>query len=706
MDSNTYFANKPIDEIGKDLVAEVEKNYRYLLGSGMYTKLWDSHLNYHGVSPRANSSSHAINRGGRNSQLAMMKVNHFRNLGQHLLQLTTSQRPAPQPIATNSDAKSQEQVVVAKGILEYYSREKRIDRILRSAAEHAIVYSEGYVLIEWNARRGDTIGKNDNGIDIKNGDVEVSNILPTDIIKDPTKDSYQELDWMIARRWKNKFETASRYALNPVDAINGNNDADEVVASILASDTKTFFDRTRLSMVASAFGSAPLESSGEIPVYEFYHKLSDAVPKGRKVVFLQDGTVLYDGPLGVNGIPIRRICPGDLIGSPYGYTPMFDLLGIQEAIDALYSAIVTNQMTFGVQMIMAMKGSDIDFKQLSRGLSFIEYATPDNKPEALNLTHTPAEIFKFIAQLEGAMETLSGVNSTVRGSPEASLKSGSALALVQSQAIQFSSGLQMSYAQLIEDVYTDMLNCFKAYANDTKTITIVGKYNRAMVKSFTKESISNINRVIVESGSALSQTIGGRTQIAQDLLKSGLIKKPEEYMSVINTGKLDPMLEGDLAELINIKAENEALADGINVTALAIDPHSLHIREHRAVVASPEARNNPAIVEAMNEHITQHVMHLSDPALANLLIVLGEKPLQMAMAPPGQDGGQPSPGIPPQGGMGLANDPESSGVSSFPDMAAPDADPMYPTNPQTGQKWNPVDGGVSGIQAPPMTQKY
>lgn len=688
--NNSYFAMADIMTIGNLLVDEVEKYYRYLLGSGIYSKMWDSHLNYHGVSPRSNSTSHAMQRGGKNSQLALMKVNHFRNLGQHLLQLTTSQKPVPQPIATNSDAKSQEQVVIAKGILEYYSREKRIDRVLRSAAEHAIVYAEGYVLTEWDASKGDDIGRDEAGVTVKNGDVNVVNILPTDIIKDVTKDSFSELDWIIVRRWKNKFETAARYALNKDDALKGNTEGDDVVAAILAADTKSVFDRTRLSMVSATFRTGIVETSGEIPIYEFYHKKSNALPNGRKVVFIQDGTILYDGPLGVNGIPVRRICPGDLIGSPYGYTPMYDLLVIQEAIDALYSAVVTNQITFGVQLIMAMKGSDIDFKQLSRGLSFIEYATPDNKPEALNLTHTPAEIFKFIEQLERTMETLSGVNATVRGNPESSLKSGAALALVQSQAIQFTSGLQQGNSQLIEDVYTDMLNCFKAYANDDRTITIIGKYNRAMVKSFNKDAISNVNRVVVESGSAISQTVGGRTQIAQDLLKSGLIKKPEEYMAVINTGKLDPMLEGDLAELINIKAENEALADGQQIDALAVDPHSLHIREHRAVIASPEARNNPAIVDAMNMHITQHVMHLSDPALANLLIVLGETPLQMAMMPPNQAAG----GTPPaHGGGGLANDPKTSGDPNLAKIQTGDT-AKYPTNPQTNQKWNPEDGGV------------
>ena len=52
------------------------------------------------------------------------------------------------------------------------------------------------------------------------------------------------------------------------------------------------------------------------------------------------------------------------------------------------------------------------------------------------------------------METLSGVNSVARGNPEASLQSGTALAMVQSQALQFMSGLQQSYIQLIEDVGT------------------------------------------------------------------------------------------------------------------------------------------------------------------------------------------------------------------------------------------------------------
>lgn len=130
-------------------------------------------------------------------------------------------------------------------------------------------------------------------------------------------------------------------------------------------------------------------TSDDIAVYHFWHKRDAALPNGRYVVLLEDGTVLFDGDLPYESIPVRRITTGDLMGTSFGYSPMFDLLVLQEAIDALYSAVATNQMTFGVQLIMAMKGQDIDYKQMARGLSFLEYTNPDGKPEPLNLTHTP-----------------------------------------------------------------------------------------------------------------------------------------------------------------------------------------------------------------------------------------------------------------------------------------------------------------------------
>lgn len=659
--TDQYFAKQPTDKIGTVLKQKIDRYYIFMSQSGIFRRQYRSQCHYYGISPGSNAQTDMIRSGGKAGQLAMVKVNHYRNLAQHLIQLTTAQKPSPQPIAANSDAKSQKQVTLAKGILDYYSREKRIERFLRDAAEYAVTGSEGFVETGWESDQSD-----------KDGDIHLIALPSCEVIRDPNKQNFNELDWVITRKWNDKYLVADKWAPEeqiPQDASGFvQQDPNSIRQKILNQQTKMEYDRMRLPMVNWMLNAEMFGQSQDIAVYHFWHKRSPSLPNGRYVICVQDGTVLFDGDLPYRDIPVRRITTGDLQGTSFGYSPMFDLLVLQQAIDALYTAVATNQMTFGVQLIMAMKGSDIDYKQLARGLSFIQYSDPNGKPEALNLTHTPAQVFQFIQQLEKTMETISGVNAVVRGDPPESLKSGSALALVQAQAITFSSGLQQSYAHLVQDVYTDMINIMKEYANNKKVISIVGKYNRSMLVDFLGSDVSEINRVVVNIASPLEQTVPGRMQIAQDLIQAKLLTKPQEYLNVIKTGNLDPLIEGDHAQLILIRSENESIASGQPVSAMVTDDHSLHIREHKAILATPEARTDPALVQLATEHMMEHIRFLSDPMIAPLLSVLGQQTMQMPQ-PQGQLPGAPS---------------QPSGQGN---------QPRLPTNPATKQPWNPQDGG-------------
>lgn len=685
--SDKYIGHEVKGEIGGRLKSIVEDYFRYYTSSGIFRKQLSAHNNYYGRGDSGRTSSSEILAGGNEGQLRMVKVNHVRNMGLHLLQLTTSQKPAPQPIATNSDARSQKQVVLAKGILEYYNREKRVGDVLRRAAECAILYSEGFVKSEWDAKIGDPVGRDETGEIRTTGDIRVSCVMPTDIIRDYTSPSFEDSDWVIVRNWVNKYDVAAFFGYLPGMEV----DKFEIVRNILGQRTKPQYGSNALHLGQNINSSAGTDGRSDlIAVYEFFHRKSPSVPAGRYVKFLEDGTLLSDQELQYREIPVRRIAPGVIHGSPFCYTPIFDLLGVQKAIDALYSAVLTNQLTFGVQAIMAMRGSDLDFRMLSQGLGVIEYTLPDHKPESVNFVETAPEIFKFIEQLEGAMETISGVNSVVRGNPEASLKSGSALALVQSQAISFSSGLQESYAKLIEDVFTDILNIIKVYSRDPRTITLAGKFNRGYMREFVGESIADINRVVVNSGSALEQTLSGRVEIARDMLQNQLIKRPEEYLSVLTSGRLDPMLEGDNAELLLIRMENEAMADGKPVHGVPTDEHALHIKEHRVVLSLPESRDNPELLKVVSDHISEHVRFLATPDLAPMFSVLGQTPLQMAMAPePGQGY---APGQAPQDA-----EKKGEGPKDFPSLTGPMPQPNFPINPETGLRWDPQTGGGAVI---------
>jgi hypothetical protein len=296
---------------------------------------------------------------------------------------------------------------------------------------------------------------------------------------------------------------------------------------------------------------------------------------------------------------------------------------------------MTNQNAFGVQNLFVPRGADIAVNTLDGAMNIIE---GNARPEPLQLTSTPPEVFNFLNMLIQSAETISGVNSVTRGNPEASLKSGTALALVQSMSLQYISGLQQSYVKLIEDVGTAIIQILKDFAMTPKVIALVGKNNRPLLKEFTGEQISAINRVVVDVGNPLSRTTAGRVQMAEQMLQMNLIKSPEQYFQVINTGKIETIFEGEMNELLLIKSENEQMLEEKEVLVSPLDKHRLHINEHKAVLSDPDLRRDPSLVRLVLKHIEDHLNALreTDPALLQLV---GEQPLP----PIGMDQG-PLPG--------------------------------------------------------------
>jgi hypothetical protein len=460
------------------------------------------------------------------------------------------------------------------------------------------------------------------------GDLEYTNLSPFDVFRDHSKE-HNKHDWLIVRSYKNRYDLIAKYP--------------SLEKSIEAIKSKTDLDSVRLPTFSTV-------DTDDIPIYELFHRPTEALPDGRYIIYSSSDAVYYDGPLPYDEIPVYRMSPDDILGTPYGYTILFDLMPIQEAINLLYSVIVTNQNAFGVQNVLIPRGADINLTQLSGGLNILEYTAIGGKPEPLNLTQTPEEIFAMLNKLEQTMETISGINSVTRGQPESSLKSGAALALIQAQAVQFISRLQQSYVRLVENVGTAMIKILQRYAKEKRVAAVAGKSNRGKMVEFSSEDLAGINRVIVEIANPLSKTTAGRLEIANQLLQMQLIKNVDDYFTVLNTGKLDTMIEGVQAETLYIRAENEWMMDGKPGVAVAFDQHRVHIQEHKALLADPQLRSDPRLVKIVLDHIQEHINILSNPASFTVLEVTNQPPLQSAlnqMAPQGAPQGGPSSSIPP-----------------------------------------------------------
>jgi hypothetical protein len=604
-----YFAAQEPEKLASACMAKAQSFYNTLEANFYLDKLAKMWQFYHGdFRDNGGGSSHQIGFSGEQGELTVLSVNHFRNIAQHMLVMITSNRPAMEARSVNTDYKSLAQTYLANGILDYYMREKKLEEAIRSVTEMAIVLGAGFIRLEWNATSGELYDFDpETGEKNFEGELEWSTHSPFDVVFDGTKENWNN-EWIILRTFKNKHNLIAKYP-ELADKING-------------ISTKNSNNLYRVAIFSN-------DNTDDIPVYEFYHKRTEAMPEGRYCLFLESDIILLDMPLPYRDIPVYRISAGEFMGTPYGYTPMFDVYPLQEGINSLYSTIMTNQSAFGVQNLFVPKGADLSINSLEGAMNIIE---GNVKPEPLNLTETPREIFDFLQILIQSAETISGVNSVARGDPQASLKSGTALALIQSMALQFISGLQNNYVKLIEDLGGSLINILKDYAKTPKTVALVGKNNKALLKEFVGDDINSIQRVIVSIGNPLSRTTAGRVQMAEQMLQMGIIANPKQYFEVLNTGSLEVMYESDMNTMLLIKDENERMMEGEQVLADMLDEHSIHIMEHRSVMANPDLRRDPALRQSVQAHIQEHINFLRtvDP---DLLMLIKQQPLQAPMAP-------------------------------------------------------------------------
>lgn len=605
---DVYFVNKSDDERAEILLGKAGNWFNSLESNGYLDKIRTLWAAYHGA---FYDESHQINFGGEQGELTQIAINHLRNISSILLNMITATRPSMQAKAINTDYKSVVQTKLANDLLEYYMREHRVEQRIKTAVEYALNMASGHIKISWNANGGELYDYNEETkTEIREGDLEFTNLSVFDVYFDTHRED-QKHDWVLIRTYKNRFDIAAKYP--------------ELSDKILALATKDKLD---------VFSSAGFNMDGTdlVPVYEFYHRRTEAVPDGMYHQFLSTEITLLSGPSPYREIPVYTIAPSYYLGTPFPYTPMFDLIPIQDAVNSLYSIALTNQTAFGVQSVLVPQGANLSVSQLSGGLHVLEANEQNGTVRPLQLTQTPKELFDNIRLLEQAMQLISGVNSVSRGNPDPNLRSGNALALVQSMTLQYISGLQQSYVNMVENLGTGIINILKDHAMVPRMAAIVGKTQQSKLKEFKGDDLSLVNRVVVDIGNPLAKTTAGRVEMAEQLLQMGAIKTPEHYFSVINTGQLNVMTESTQSQLFLVKAENERMVEGNQVFALWNDEHALHIKEHSTVLSDPELRFDQNLVSMVSNHIQEHVNLLKNTD-ANLLMILGQQPLQQKPIP-------------------------------------------------------------------------
>lgn len=630
--TDQYWATLKDDEFLDAINGKILEYYDYLQRTGIY-RIWKrSFIAYYGgdLNQEANIfDSSMLNKGGKLGEITKAKINSYRNLVKHSVNLATANKAALTCVASNTDYRSQAQTVLGSSLLDYYMKVQNISRNLRSATEMSCLTGEGWVHAPWEPKRGN-VYEIKSGKPVYEGDLDVSHHTGLDVIRD-VRLRTQDHPWRCLRMWKNKWDYVAKYPEFRDDILSEVSYDYEGYESFRFEITKGFEDQDNTELM---------------PVYVFYHDKTEAMEDGRIVIFSKN-IIFYDGALPYEKMPMLSVMPDVLHESGFGYSPFNDLLNIQQAKDNILSSITSNNMTFANQFIWKRKGDNFSVKNIEGGLKMLESA---EMPQALQLTASSPEAYNLHQLYETAMEMLSGISSTVRGNPQANLKSGAALALVVAQSIQFGSALEESYNMLLEDTGTTIIDHLKAFAKTPRVAYIVGESNRPFMKEYTAQDIADIKRVTVQQTNALSKTISGRLEIANQIMQM----PPEAariYMGILNTGQLPSEWQTHNVEM-NIKAENENLQNGKPVRVVLIENHALHIKNHMSIIENPEAKQDEELMARTLDHIQEH-LDFWRRMPPDLLAITGQQP----PPPPGMDNlvnlnqpGYQQPPMPPMAG--------------------------------------------------------
>jgi hypothetical protein len=387
-----YWAAAQQADLASSLNSKVDDYYRYTAASGLNAKWLAAYQTYYPNS--ANDSQ--IMSGGESGEFSLIKIAEAANIVQHLINLTITDRPAWSPRAMNSDVKSMRVCEFVRGLLDFYMREARVEKDVYQAVEYAFVFGEGFVSVRWDSSAGAAYSFDpDSGQPLNTGDLRYQPHESIDVIRDVRLKNFRDRDWVILREFQNRYNLMAKFP-EQAEAIHG------ISADVDPSQHyRTWND--------------PSYDTDQIPVFRFLHSKTAALPNGRQTLFLSDETVLSDGALPYDHLPISRVTPREKVGHSFGHAPMFDLIPVNDNLNMLYSTIYTSQEAFGVPNILVATGSNIDVESIPNGMKFLNYNSAVPKPEPMQLLNTPPEIFNTLQVLTTAAERISGVNTTTRG---------------------------------------------------------------------------------------------------------------------------------------------------------------------------------------------------------------------------------------------------------------------------------------------------
>lgn len=587
-----YWVTEPSEALAKRILEKVDLFDRDIYETGRISAICRSMNMYYGVDSDGTwAKSSMVTYGGDQGENVLVNYNHYRSLVDARNIQAMGQRPSFDAMANNPDSDAGRQSSLAKRIFEFQLSQGTLDTKVGEAQLYKGITGEGWLEMVWDANQGQVHSVDPiSNSPVFSGAPAFFSYAIYDVIRDVCRRDTQN-DWLCTRRLVNKWDLIAMYPEKEKELVN---------KTFEASDYRRYIRRRYRFEKSEDF----------VELLSFYHKKTKAVPDGRLLLQVDD-CVLLDNPLPYEDIPVYLLTENNEIGSPYGNTKNWDLIGPQQVLNSCISTIATNHEAFGTQNVIVRKGANIEATNIARGMRVLEINPGVEEPKALHLMPTSNESYRLAESAVETMETLAGINAVTRGNPPASVQSGAGMAYMGSMSATANSADAVKYIEFLEKVGTALIRLYQYFATTPHMIEIVGIDKRSSVEQFTGQDLSKVRRITVSVGGPMMRTQAGRMEVANSLIERWPDQiRPEQYMRLIDTGQLEPLYQSQSLKALYIQKENEMLLEGRQLVALYFEDHPLHIQEHETLMMDEDFRYNPARKAERDNtmaHIQQHI---------------------------------------------------------------------------------------------------
>lgn len=683
-DNGQYWATLPPDELARRCMDKVTAYRRWFAASGNAEKARRGWKYANGWSDNGGSSSR-LQRGGESGDLVKMVVNGVRPLLKRTASMVLSGAPEMVPIAANSDSAAREQVDLSKGVEENITRVHRVKQRNRKALNAAMQMGEAFLVQEWDGGAGKVTGTRpvvlEDGSSELNpdgslkqqpaqweGDFRMWLASAFDLYRDTGLTDFDDASWIIVRRRMSKWKLAAKYPelSEEISALTGSREADD-----------DYFDLS----LSQEMG----KESDFIDEFIFWHEDAPELPGGREFRFLSAELWVDDGayPYEPGLFPAQRLAPDEVALTSLGYATIFDALGISDMLNAIVSGMSTNVTTGAVPPLLNFSQSGMTSGgKVGTGHKVLNVSKPELAPKFMESPQTPPEAYKLMETLQRWLIESQGLNETSMGRPPFSGMAAQAMALLDAKSDEYQDSLRDSYLGFLANTATFRMRVLKRYAKEERLALVAGKSKRWILKRFTGDGLSLVDSFHVEPVNVASRSLSGRLGLMETMNNFGVPLRPEQIVEMFRTGQYESDFDSILATRYGLREENEALQDGSKEhMPLMTDKHWDHIQEHLSLIDSPEARENPDMVQRVLSAVQVHLeMWRSMPP--DLLALRGGPPPPMPVVVPGAPG---MPGAPPSGAADDA-------PAQVPDAAAPAAEALAVDNQQQPNLPSPPQG--------------